>query len=189
MKMTEEQLQHYYATRGIVATDLLSTDAIALSELPPDVQLGEPNRSIVASITGTWNGLNTMSKIDAAKSLEERVLRPRRRPSILDAHVDAEAWCVWLMLGRIRGTEARREVMEKVGRGEIDPTIPRAPRRARKVVDPLTPQQRQDAAAFLAPVDARLKARGITGVSRETRRERTADGEIVTIHHIRPTHN
>ena len=189
MKLTEEELKHYYAARGIVATDLLSADAIVLSELPPDVQLAEPNRSIVASIITTWNGLDAMSKIEMAMYSEERVLRPRRRPLILDAHNIAEAWSAWLMLSRIRGTEARREVMEKVGRGEIDPTIPRSPRRARKVVDPLTPQQRQDAAAFLAPIDARLKARGITGVTRETRRERTADGELVTIHHIHPTHN
>ena len=41
MKLTEEELKHYYASRGIVATDLLSTDALDLSELPPEAQLGE----------------------------------------------------------------------------------------------------------------------------------------------------
>jgi hypothetical protein len=185
MKLTEEELKHYYASRGIVATDLLSTDAIDLSELPPDAELREPNRSIALNILGCWNGLDPLSKIDAAQSTEERVLRPRRRSTILDIHIAAEAWCAWLMLGRIRGTEARREVMEKVGRGEIDPTIPRRTRRTRKVVDP----QRQDVGAFLVPIHARLQARSITGVSRETTRERTSDGESVTTHRIRPTHD
>ena len=189
MKLTEEELKHYYASRGIVATDLLSTDALDLSELPPEAQLGEPNRSIVLSIIKCWNGLDPLSKIDAAQSTEERVLRPRRRSTVLDIHIAAEAWCAWLMLGRIRGTEARREVMAKVGRGEIDPTIPRRSRRARKSVDPLTPQQRQEAAAFLAPIHARLEARGITGVARDTTHERTSDGQSVTIHRIRPTHD
>ena len=189
MKLTEEELKHYYASRGIVATDLLSTDPLDLSELPPEAQLGEPNRSIVASITRTWNGLDPLSKIEMAMYTEERVLRPRRRAMILDAHNVAEAWSAWLMLGRLRGTEARREVMAKVGRGEIDPTIPRTTRRARKVAQPLTPEQRQEAAAFLAPIHARLQARGITGVARETTRERTAGGEVVTIHRIRPTHD
>lgn len=189
MKLTEEELKHYYASRGIVATDLLSTDAIDLSELPPDAELREPNRSIALNILGCWNGLDPLSKIEAAQSTEERVLRPRRRSTILDIHIAAEAWCAWLMLGRIRGTEARREVMEKVGRGEIDPTIPRRTRRARKVADPLAPQLRQEPAAFLVPVHARLQARSITGVMRETTRERTPDGESVTTHRIRPTHD
>lgn len=156
MKLTDEELKLYYAARGIDAADLLSTDAISLSELPPDVQLGEPNRTIVTRILDCWNGLDPLSKIDAALSSEERVIRPRRRSSILDAHIEAEAWSAYLMLGRIRGSEARREVMQKIARSGVPPVaVPRG-RRTRKT------SQRQETAAVLRPVHVRLAAQDPT---------------------------
>ena len=157
MKLNDEELKHYYAMRGIDASDLLSTDDISLSELPPDVQLGEPNRTIAAQIIAGWNRLDALSKLDAALSTEERILRPRRRSSILDIHIEAEAWSAYLMLGRIRGSEARREVMEKIARSGVPPVaVPRG-RRPRK-----TSPQRQETAAVLRPVHVRLESQDPT---------------------------
>lgn len=157
MKLTDEEMKLYYAARDIDAADLLSTDDISLSELPPGVQLGEPNRTIAARIIAGWNRLDPMSKIDAALSSEERVIRPRRRSSILDIHIEAEAWCADLMLGRIRGTEARREVMQKIARGELDLATVRRGSRARKAS-----LQRPETAAILRPVHIRLEAQDPT---------------------------
>lgn len=157
MKLNDEEMKHYYATRGIDAGDLLSTEDIHLSDLPPDVQLGEPNRTIAAQTIACWNRLDPLAKIDAVLWTEERLLKPRRRSSILDIHIEAEAWCAYLMLGRIRGGEARREVMQKIARSGVPPVaVPRG-RRTRK-----TSPQRQETAAVLRPVHVRLAAQDPT---------------------------
>lgn len=187
MKMTEEQRKQYYEAQGIDRSDLLSDEDITLAELPPDVHIDEPNRSIVVQFVAVWNGLDPMSKIDAARAMERRVLKPPRSPAF-DMHIPAEAWAAYLQLGRIRGGEAGRELMEKIGRGELTPDeLRRARSRSRrKPIAPMTDEQRRDAAAFLAPIHARMRAEGYTGVRRETTQETDEYGDKITIHRIRP---
>jgi len=183
MKLTEEQLKQYYADQGIDRSDLLSSEPIHLEELPPDTQLDAAGRSQIEGTVRMWNRLDPLEKIDAAGSMERRVLSGRTKVA---ADVVAEAWCAWLLLGRVRGGEPRRQVIEQIARGELTAADLRASRRRRGPRTPLTEEQKRDVAAFLAPIEARLRAKGITGVRRETTRERAPSGDVVTMHHITP---
>lgn len=183
MKLTEEQLKQYYADQGIDRSDLLSSAPIHLDELPPGTQLDEAGRSRIEGTVRMWNRLDMLEKIDAAGSMERRVLSGR---TTVAADVVAEAWCAWLLLGRVRGGEPRRALIEKIARGELAAADLRAARRKRGPRTPLTEEQRRDVAAFLAPIEARLRAKGITGVRRETTRETTPGGDAVTTHRITP---
>ena len=111
-------------------------------------------------------------KVDAAQAVERRVLRSRDPERMLQ--VDASL--AYLLLGRVRGHEDRREVMRKIARGEMLPPAPKVRRR----------RSRTKAPSFREQVDANLRAKGITGVIIESVQERTADGDTITIHHVRP---
>lgn len=176
MKMTNEQREQYYADQGIDRRDLLSTDDIRLDELPPDVRLDGPGRSMIEGFVSEWNRLDPLAKIDAAGSMERRVLG--RRVSI-----PAEAWCAYLLLGRVRDSDARREVMLRIARGELTPADVRRSLSGRKRRKPLADEQKREAGAFLAPIQARLRPADIKGVRSE--RETTEDGATVTVHHVR----
>lgn len=178
MKLTDEQRMRYYAEQGIDRRDLLSTDDIRLGELPPDAQLDGPGRLMVEQIIGEWNRFDPLTKIDAAGAMERRVLARRTA-------VPAEAWCAFLLLGRVKGSEARRTAMQRIARGELTPADVRQIQSGRKPRTPPTDAERRDLAAFVAPIHARLRDAGFTGVRRETTRETTETGDIVTIHHIR----
>jgi hypothetical protein len=173
MRLTDEQRKQYYADLGIDRNDLLSEVDITLGELPPDVQLDEPQTVVVLSIVREWNRLGAMSKIDAALSVERRVLTRRTADS-------TEAWGAYLLLGRLRDGEARRAVMQKIARGELSPAQACPKRqRDRKVSAPRTAEQR-DGATFLAPTHARLRD-GVTGSRRETTRNKGTANETITI--------
>lgn len=137
MKLNTEQMKQYYATRGIDRGDLVSEEAIHLTELPADACLDDIARSIVEHTVGSWNRLDPLSRIVAAQAIEGRLLK-RRRPTIFDIHIPAEAWCAYLFLGRLRGCEARREVMAKIARGEMTPADARRARNKHKVCSPRT---------------------------------------------------
>lgn len=125
MKLTEEELRHYYATQGIRREDLLSTDPLALSELPPDFAPTEQQRGYLLSIVNGWNRLDPMSKIDAAYATERRVLTKKDTEDMKRI----EAWSGYLLLGRIRGCDERRTTLEKIARGELAAPLPRPTRR------------------------------------------------------------
>lgn len=119
MKLSPEELQHYYESQGIRASDLLSGETLTLAELPEGITLIDADRREVQGIVDLWNRLDVLSKLDAAYAAERRVLK--KRP------VDcAESWAASLMLGRIRGCEARRDVMQRIARGEVVKPPPRA---------------------------------------------------------------
>ena len=127
MKLTEEELRHYYAAQGIRREDLVSTDPIHLTELPPDITLSERQREYVLSITDGWNRLDPMSKIDAAYAMERRVLTKKDSAEMKRI----EAWSGYLLLGRIRGCDERRSTLEKIARGDLAAPLPRPTRRSK----------------------------------------------------------
>lgn len=178
MKLTDEQRMQYYANQGIDRRNLLSTQPIRLDELPPEARVDESGRSMIEGIVAAWNRLDPLEKIDSADSMERLVLGRRTA-------VPAEAWCAWLLLGRVRGTNARREAMQQIARGELTPADVRRLQSGRKPRTPLTDEQRRDAATFLAPIRARLRTAGVTDIRRETTQETTPTGDTVTMHHIR----
>ena len=118
MKLSPQELQHYYESQGIRASDLLSGETLTLAELPEGVTLTDADRREVQGIVDLWNRLDVLSKLDAAYAAERRA--SKKRP------VDyAEAWAASLMLGRIRGCEARCDVMQRIARGEVMRPPPR----------------------------------------------------------------
>ncbi|MFZ6184873.1 hypothetical protein [Nannocystis pusilla] len=174
MRLTDEQRKQYYADLGIDRDDLLSEVDITLGELPPDVQLDERQTVMVLGIVREWNRLDALSKIDAAQSMERRVLTRRSADS-------AEAWGAYLLLGRLRDSEARRAVMQKIARRESSLAQTRPKRqRDRTASVPRTAQQRRDGATFLAPTHARLRD-GVTGSRRETTRDQGTANETINI--------
>ena len=127
MKLTEEELRHYYAAQGIRREDLVSTDPIHLTELPPDITLSERQREYVLSITDGWIRLDPMSKIDAAYAMERRVLTKKDSAEMKRL----EAWSGYLLLGRIRGCQERRGNLEKIARDELAAPQPHPTRRSK----------------------------------------------------------
>lgn len=117
MKLTEEELALYYLAQGIDRSDLISARPLDLSELPRDAPLDEDARGEVSQIIELWNGMDDLTKIDAAQSLERRVLRGRDdRPCQL-----VNAWGAYLLLGRLRDCEERREIVRRIALGELAP--------------------------------------------------------------------
>lgn len=171
MKLTAEEMKHYYASQGITREDLVSAAPITLAELPPDVQLTTQEQGALLSQVKMWNGLDDLAKVDAAQYSERRVLKQR-------VAVRSEAWAAVLFLGRVRSCEQRREVMQKIARGEMTPAEARPRKRARKAV-PASDEPSQGA-AFAENARAGVRTKGSRGVAREVE-----GGSVITIHHRR----
>ncbi|MBA3547977.1 MAG: hypothetical protein H0T76_15950 [Nannocystis sp.] len=126
MRLTPAQYDQYYASLGIQRSDLRSAEVLTLAELPRDVTLSEVDRTYVLGILEQWNGIeDPRMRVDAAGAMERRVLQGR--------HPDQRqsgAWAAFLMLGRVRDCEARRETMHRIALGELVPEPPR-PRKPR----------------------------------------------------------
>ena len=176
MKLSPAEYDRYYQALGIRESDLLSPRDVELAELPADIVLSEAERRSVGSFLPAWNRMDARMKIDAAQAAERRVLKSRD-PDHLKR---LDAWTAYLLLGRVRGCEERREFMAKVARGDAVLPTPQPRKRARR---PAAAQQ--SVSNFRKEVDARLRAKGITGVTHETTTETTADGDTLTIHHLR----
>ncbi len=176
MKLSPAENERYYQALGIHESDLLSPLDVELAELPADVVLSEAERQSVGSFLPAWNRMDARMKIDAAGAAERRVLKSRD----LDHLKRLDAWTAYLLLGRVRNCEARRELMEKVARGDAVLPAPKPRKRARRpaVAQPIVSDFREQ-------IDARLRAKGITGVIHETITETTGDGDTLTIHHLR----
>lgn len=114
LKLTDEQLTQYYADKGIDRRDLLSTEPIQLDELPTEAQLDGPGRAMIERIVACWNGQSPLEKIDGAGAMERRALGRRSAGP-------AEAWCAFLLLGRVKGTDARRALMRQLALGKLTP--------------------------------------------------------------------
>lgn len=127
MKLTDEELRQYYERYGIRREDLRSTEPVSLAELPADITLSADLRRYLLSILDGWNDLDDMSKIDAAYEMERRVLTKKDTES----YKRLEAWAGYLLLGRIRDCDERRQTMEKIARGELLAPLPRPTRRTR----------------------------------------------------------
>lgn len=176
MKLSPAEYERYYQALGIHESDLLSPRDVELAELPADVVLSEAERRSVGSFLPEWNRMDARMKIDAAQAAERRVLKSRD-PDHLKR---LDAWTAYLLLGRVRGCEERREFMAKVARGDAVLPAPKPRKRARRpaAAQPIVSDFREQ-------IDARLRAKGITGVTHETITETTADGDTLTIHHLR----
>jgi hypothetical protein len=172
MKLSPAEYDRYYQALGIHESDLLSPRDVELAELPADIVLSEAERRSVGAFLPTWNRMDARMKIDAAQAAERRVLKSRDP----DPLKRLDAWTAYLLLGRVRGCEERREFMAKVARG--DAAKPRKRARRPAAAQPIVSDVREQ-------INARLRAKGITGVIHETITETTADGDMLTIHHLR----
>jgi hypothetical protein len=129
MKLTPMELATRYAARGINRSDLLSSEPLDVSALPSDVVLADDVRSTLRQVLALWNGMDALTKIDAAQSAERRVLKGRDPQPMRVAF----AWAAYLLLGRIRGCEQRREIMHRVACGlNVAMLRPRKPGKPRK---------------------------------------------------------
>ncbi len=128
MKLSPAEYDRYYQALGIHESDLLSPGDVELAELPADVVLSEAERRSVGSFLPTWNRMDARMKIDAAQAAERRVLKSRD-PDHLKR---LDAWTAYLLLGRVRGCEERREFMAKVARGDAVLPTPKPRKRARR---------------------------------------------------------
>ena len=123
MKLTPQQRDQYFLSFGIHASDLLSAEPLHLTELPEGVVLSDAQKSIVLQFVRLWNGTeDPRQKIDMAHAMERCALRASKG---LARDQVAEAWAAYLLLGRVRGCEARRDAMQALAHGEA------LPRRAR----------------------------------------------------------
>lgn len=176
MKLSPAEYNRYYQALGIHESDLLSPRDVELAELPADIVLSEAERRSVGSFLPAWNRMDARMKIDAAQAAERRALKSRD-PDHLKR---LDAWTAYLLLGRVRGCEERREFMAKVARGDAVLPAPKPRKHARRpaAAQPIVSDVREQ-------INARLRAKGITGVIHETINETTADGETLTIHHLR----
>jgi hypothetical protein len=125
MKLSPEDYDRYYAALGIQRSDLLSTDAVSLAELPPDAKPSAEESRYILSVIEQWNRMDERTKVDAAQNMEMIVLEVRH-----PAALRSEAWAAYLMLGRVRGCEARREMLRRVALGEVVPTPSRRRRKS-----------------------------------------------------------
>lgn len=179
MKLTSAEYDRYYESVGIKASDLLSPQPLVLAELPADAKLTDPERMCIEGVLRQWNGLDARMKIDAAQAMERRVLQRRQAEHM----TRMDAWAAYLLLGRVRGYDERRDRMRRIGRGEEILPAPKArKRRPRPAAAPdpdptVTP-------SFRSQVDARLRAEGLKVVVEKVQ-HRTADGDTMIIHHVR----
>lgn len=178
MKLSPADYDRYYQSLGIQESDLLSQRAVELAELPANVSLTEAERHHVGAFLPEWNQMDARMKIDAAQAMERRVLEGRDPEDLRRL----DAWTAYLLLGRVRGCEARRGVMRRVALGESMLSSPQPRRRGRRAAAAEVSSKVSDSHQ---EVDARLRARGITGVIHEVVTETTSDGDTVTIHHLR----
>jgi hypothetical protein len=177
MKLSPADYERYYQALGIHESDLLSPRDVELTELPADVVLSEGERRSVGAFLPEWNRMDARMKIDAAQAAERHALKSRA-PDHLKR---LDAWTAYLLLGRVRGYEERREFMAKFARGEVTIPAPQPRKRARRSTAAAQPGVRDVRDEF----DARLRAKGITGVIHEKATETTANGDTMTIHHLR----
>lgn len=173
MKLSPADYDRYYESLGIKESDILSPQSVDLAELPAGIDLTDTERGNVGGFIRQWNQMaDPREKVDAAQAVERRVLRGRDPERMLRA----DASLAYLMLGRIRGHEDRREVMRRIACGEMLPPVPKARSRGRRSAAP----------SFREQVDARLRANGVTGVIIEPIEVKRANGDTITIHHMRP---
>jgi hypothetical protein len=125
MKLSPEEYDRYYAALGIQRSDLLSTDAVSLADLPPNANPSADEARYILGVIEQWNRMDERTKVDAAQNMEMIALEVRH-PAMLRA----EAWAAYLMLGRVRGCEARREMMRRVALGQVVPTPSRRRRKS-----------------------------------------------------------
>ena len=150
MKLTDEELRQYYERYGIRREDLISTAPVSLAELPADFFPSEEQRRDILSILDGWNRLDDMSKIDAAYAMERRVLTKKDPPHL--KHI--EAWAGYLLLGRIRDCQERRQTLEKIARGEVIAPLPRPARRTR-AADPAREHRLRKSTITIHPIPAK----------------------------------
>lgn len=150
MKLTDEELRQYYERYGIRREDLHSTEPVSLTELPADITLSAEQRRELLSILDGWNDLDDMSKIDAAYAMERRVLTKKD----VEHYKRLEAWAGYLLLGRIRDCDERRQTMEKIARGELLAPLPRPARRAR-ASDPAREHRLRKSTVTIHPISAK----------------------------------
>lgn len=177
MKLSPADYDRYYQTLGIHESDLLSPRDVELTELPADVVLSEAERRSVGAFLPEWNRMDARMKIDAAQAAERHALKSRA-PDHLKR---LEAWTAYLLLGRVRGYEERREFLARFARGEVALPAPQPRKRARRptaAAQPTVPDFRKE-------IDERLRAKGISGVVCDTTTEATAGGDTLTIHYLR----
>ena len=179
MKLTPAEYDRYYESVGIKASDLLSPQPLALAELPADAHLAAPERTCIEGVLRQWNGLDARMKVDAAQAMERRVLQRRQSEQM----TRMDAWAAYLLLGRVRGCDERRDRMRRVASGEELLPAPKARKRRPRAA------AARDSGAAVTPsvrsqVDAKLRAEGLKVVI-EKEPYKTADGDTITIHHIR----
>jgi len=179
MKLTPEEYDQYYDSVGIKASDLASPEPITLAELPADVGLSDTDRNIVGGVLRQWNGLDPRMKVDAAYAMERRVLNGRHPDHV----TRVDAWAGYLLLGRVRGCDERRDRMRRVARGEELLPAPKARKRRPRPVAAPEPGV-EDTPSFCSQVDARLRAEGLKIVIEKVQ-HKTADGDTITIHRMR----
>lgn len=175
MKLSPADYERYYQALGIHESDLLSPRDVDLTELPGDVVLSEDERRSVGAFLPEWNRMDARMKVDAAQAAERHALKSRG-PDHLKR---LEAWTAYLLLGRVRGYEERREFMAKFARGEVALPAPQPRKRARR------PAAQPSVSDLRKEIDAHLQAKGITGVIHETTTKTTTDGDTLNIHHLR----
>jgi hypothetical protein len=171
MKLTPADYDRYYESLGIKASDLFSSQDVSFDELPADMALTNDERDRMGRLVRQWNSADARAKVDMAQAMERGALKTRRTPR--ETQVDASL--AYLMLARLRGCEERRELVRRIAIGEVNPPVPKTPKRERKA--PRAP-------SFREQVDARLRAKGLE-VFVEKTQETTPDGDTVTIHHIK----
>lgn len=178
MKLTPAEYDQYYESVGIKASDLLSPKPLVMAELPADAHLAEPERACIEGVLRQWNGLDARMKVDTAQAMERRVLQRRQSEQM----TRMDAWAAYLLLGRVRGCDERRDRMSRIGRGEELVPAPKArkrrPRPAAAEPSPVaTPSCRSQ-------IDDRLRAEGLKVVLEKVQ-HRTEGGDTITIHHLR----
>lgn len=179
MKLTPAEYDQYYESIGIKASDLESPEPVVLAELPADADLPDAERRVIEGVLRQWNGLDARMKVDAAYAMERRVLKGRHPEHV----TRTDAWAAYLLLGRVRGCEERRDLIRRVAHGEECLPAPKArKRRSSPAKSPST--GRATAPSHREQIDARLRAQGLKVVI-ENIQHRTADGDTITIHHLR----
>jgi hypothetical protein len=161
----------YYESLGIKESDLASPQPVDLAELPSDNQLTDTERHSIGGFLRQWNQMDARMKVDAAQAMERRVPKGRDPEHV----TRMDAWTAYLLLGWVRGCEARRELMQRVARGEKIPPAPRSRRRSPRTEAAAGSRNQDDA-----------RQHGKPGVIIEPIQVKTADGDTMTIHYMRP---
>lgn len=153
MKLTPAEYDEYYESVGIKASDLASPEPITLAELPADSSLSDTDRNIVGGVFRQWNGLDPRMKVDAAYAMERRVLKGRHPEHV----TRVDAWAGYVLLGRVRGCDERRDRMLRVARGEEILPAPKARKHRPRPAAAPSPEP-ATAPSYRQQFDARLRA-------------------------------